>query len=336
MKKLVLATAVAALSVSAAQAAPTVYGKAFLTLDTTDGETTTTTNNNSVKVESSDTKLNSNSSRIGFKGSEALTANTDVVYKLEYGVKVDDGVKVVDGTTTNANFSSRDTYLGLSNKQLGTVLAGRLTTIDDYVDFADVLEGSNVAGDVAPTFNEPRANNALAYVSPSNNGLTFLGMYAFDSDTDSNSLDDKDQYGVAAKYSSGPVNLGASYIAHGDNNHARVSGNYTLNDALTLGALYQISEFEAANSEKENSVIVSAELATATPWSYYAQVNMVDNVAGADDAEAMGVGIGSKYAFSKSATGHIYGGYANNEITADNVKTESDSFGIGAGLEYKF
>ena len=33
MKKLLLATAVAALSVSAAHAAPTVYGKAFLTAD---------------------------------------------------------------------------------------------------------------------------------------------------------------------------------------------------------------------------------------------------------------------------------------------------------------
>ena len=33
MKKLLLATAIAALSVSAANAAPTVYGKAFVTMD---------------------------------------------------------------------------------------------------------------------------------------------------------------------------------------------------------------------------------------------------------------------------------------------------------------
>ena len=33
MKKLLLATAIAALSVSAAQAAPTIYGKAFVTMD---------------------------------------------------------------------------------------------------------------------------------------------------------------------------------------------------------------------------------------------------------------------------------------------------------------
>lgn len=40
MKKLALATAVAALSVSAAQATPTVYGKAFLTIDANNTDTT--------------------------------------------------------------------------------------------------------------------------------------------------------------------------------------------------------------------------------------------------------------------------------------------------------
>ena len=40
MKKLLLATAVAALSVSAAHAAPTVYGKILLTTDYVDGNLT--------------------------------------------------------------------------------------------------------------------------------------------------------------------------------------------------------------------------------------------------------------------------------------------------------
>ena len=39
-EKLALATAVAALSVSAAQATPTVYGKAFLTIDANNTDTT--------------------------------------------------------------------------------------------------------------------------------------------------------------------------------------------------------------------------------------------------------------------------------------------------------
>lgn len=341
MKKLLLASAVAALSVTAAQAAPTIYGKAFLTVDfnSVDAEDA---NGNEV---SSDSKsaLNSNSSRIGFKGSEALTANTDLLYQLEYGVDVD------SDKNGKGQFYSRDTYMGLSNAQYGTLLAGKLTTIDDMVDYADVLEGSNIAGNVGPTFNEPRANNAFAYVSPNYNGMTLMAMYGFDSDQDSGSLDNEDQYGIGAKYSTGPMNVGATYIGHGDDNHIRVSGNYTVNPAITVGALYQISEFGTdgklspfdnedgpVGDKKENSLIVSAEMKTATPWTAYAQVNMVDNVKGIDNNEAMGVGVGGKYAFNKATTGHIYGGYLNKEEGEGSSKVETDGFGIGGGIEYKF
>ena len=112
MKKLLLASAIAALSITAAHAAPTVYGKAYLTLDVKDG-------NDAAKAASTETrtKLNSNASRIGVKGSEALTANTDVVYQLEYRLEVD--------TNSKASFTARDTYLGLANKKLGTLIAGR-------------------------------------------------------------------------------------------------------------------------------------------------------------------------------------------------------------------
>mgnify|MGYP000541265590 FL=1 len=169
MKKLLLATAVAALSVSAAQAAPQVYGKAFLTVDYQDmdyaQEDLVQTGEGG-----SDTSLNSTGSRVGLKGGEALTANTDLVYQLEYGVSVDDN---------DDQFTARDTYLGLSNKQYGTALAGRLTTIDDMINYANVTAGGVLGGDdVLASVTAPRVNNAFAYVSPSYNGLNFLGMYA--------------------------------------------------------------------------------------------------------------------------------------------------------------
>ena len=85
-----------------AQAAPTVYGKAYVTVDYVDEESET--------VDNDEIQLNSNSSRIGFKGSEPITDNTDVIYKLEYGIDVDEN--------KGKNFKSRDTYLGLANKAL--------------------------------------------------------------------------------------------------------------------------------------------------------------------------------------------------------------------------
>ena len=54
LKKLLLATAIAALSVSAANAAPTVYGKAFLTLDyvSTDYDAANKTDEDTFKLNS--------------------------------------------------------------------------------------------------------------------------------------------------------------------------------------------------------------------------------------------------------------------------------------------
>lgn len=354
MKKLLLASAVAALSVSAAHAAPTVYGKAFLTVDASNTETTYKSGIVQTKEDTNESGLNSNSSRIGLRGSEALTADIDVVYKLEYGVAIDNGEE------NQRQFTSRDTYLGLAHKEYGTLLAGRLTAISDNVDFASVLEGSNVA-DIGPTFGAPRANNAFAYVSPERNGAQFLAMYAFDADTDRGGIARDDQFGVGATYSTGPINAGATYIHYGDDNHIRLSGNYAVSPALTVGALYQISKFGVAaknqkasplldgnvGDKKENTLIVSGEMKTATPWTAYGQVALVKNHAGFDGEKRMGVGVGGKYAFNKATTGHIYTGYINedgrrykgrNRLLENTVydSSKNTGFGVGAGLEYRF
>ena len=362
MKKLLLASAVAALSITAAQAAPTVYGKAFLTLDLNDGDTdytnvvTTTVNGTSTvavatvngsRSEEGRSKLNSNTSRIGLKGSEALTQNTDLVYQLEYGVDVDANDNGKD------QFYSRDTYLGLANNQYGTLVAGRLTAIDDYVNYANVTAGGVLGGDnVLASFDGPRANNTFAYFSPERNGLQLMGMYTLDENDDSDSLG-RDAFGVGAKYE--PANaaykVGATYIQAGDALKAiRVSGAYAASPALTLGGLYQNADYDS--DDNENAFTVSANYKVAqTPWTAYGQLDYVDNVEGAKDAEKQRIAIGGKYAFNKATTGHIYGAYMKTEGILDeatsvttnnqtvrtvNTKNEFDGFGIGGGIEYKF
>lgn len=328
MKKLVLATAIAALSITTAQAAPTLYGKAFLTLDV---DTTKVKGGTS---EDGRTKLNSNASRIGIKGSEALTQNTDAIYQLEYGVKVD-----ADGS----NFTSRDTYIGLKNKNYGTLLAGRLTAIDGRVDYANVTNGAVLGGDaVQATFDAPRANNTLAYVSPSYNGATFSAMYTLDENNATDNLG-RDAFGVAAQFEpeAQPFRAGASYIRAGkDNQHIRVSGAYDLTSAATVGALYQNSKYAAG---KENAFTVSGQLKTQTPWTAYAQADFVTDAEGFKDSDKQRLVVGGKYSFTKNATGHIYGAFLNQENALDTVegkrvqtKDEVRGAGIGGGLEYKF
>lgn len=336
MKKLLLASAVAALSITAAQAAPTVYGKAFLTLDVADGD-----DNSAFK--DSRTQLNSNSSRIGLKGSEALTQNTDLVYQLEYRVDID--------SNAARNWESRDTYLGLANKQYGTLVAGRLTAIDDYVNYANVTVGGVVGGDkVLASFDAPRANNSFAYFSPERNGLQFMGMYVLDEDKTklsetlvaaggaaarlANDSLGRDAFGVGAKYepTNAPYKVGASYIQAGDFKAARLSGAYAASPALTLGGLYQNTDYD--NDDNENAFTVSANYKVAqTPWTAYGQLDFVDNLGGAKDAEAQRLAVGGKYAFNKATTGHVYGAYLRSE---DASSEKADAYGIGGGIEYKF
>ncbi|WP_230661452.1 porin [Psychrobacter sp. I-STPA10] len=333
MKKLLLASAVAALSVSAAQAAPTVYGKVFLTVDaqSTDTDTTDKATNTTTSTDSkSRPGLNSNASRIGFKGGEALTANTDLIYQLEYGVDVANG--------GGAQFNSRDTYLGLANAQLGTIMAGRLTAIDGAVDYANVTAGGVLGGDgVQASFDAPRANNAFAYASPDYDGMQVLAMYSLDADKSG-----REFAGIAGKYEPAgqPFKAGASYI-HGASagvgsmkDAIRVSGAYTVSPEITVGALYQVTDYET--DDKENAFTVSGEMATATPWTAYAQGDMVSNVSGAKDADAFRVAVGGKYAFNKATTGHVYGAFGKTEEENIATKTEMTGFGIGGGLEYKF
>lgn len=331
MKKLLLASAVAALSVTAAQAAPTVYGKAFLSVDA---------------VEDARVQLNSNASRIGVKGKEALTANTDVVYQLEYRLEIDAN----NNNGVNRNFESRDTYLGLSNKQYGTLVAGRLTAIDGQVDYANVLAGSPVGGDVVlAAVDAPRANNAFAYFSPSYNGVQVLGMYVLDEDktdtsvalagSDSAAINrtandslGRDAFGVAVKYEpQAAYRVGASYLQSGETKAARISGAYDVTPSLTVGALYQNTDLDTENNENAFTLSASQKVAN-TAWTTYGQLDLVDNVGGEKDEELKRIVVGGKYAFNKATTGHIYGSYAR----AEDATTKGDVHGIGAGLEYKF
>ena len=333
MKKLLLATAIAALSVSAANAAPTVYGKAFLTLDLVEADVDVSAPGFTDEINADErTSLNSNASRIGLKGSEALTANTDLLYQLEYGIDVD------DQDNGRGQFYSRDTYVGLQNAQYGKVIAGRLTAIDDYVNFANVTQGGVLGGDnVLASFDAPRLDNSFAYFSPSYNNMQFMAMYGLDED---NFVDEQNIAGVAGKYAMGPMNAGLSYIqASGDvigdfKKAIRVSGNYAVNPALTVGALYQNTDLNT--DDNENAFTLSGEMKTATPWTAYAQADVVSNVDGDKDGDALRGVVGGKYAINAATTGHVYGAYLNEEYDDGTNKEDYDGFGIGGGIEYKF
>lgn len=343
MKKIALASAIALASITAAHAAPTVYGKVFLTADYTDtnyddnyraSATATSAPNDESTV-----KLNSNASRIGFKGSEELTDTVNLVYQLEYGVSPDDD---------RTQFTSRNTYIGLAHNTLGTLIAGRHDTpfklakgnADVFNANAATLSIDNTGPRGYTNLGENRVNNVVAYKSPTIVGMpvTFtaaVNLSEVDKDTDI-STTEKDEgangYSASLAYDQNGVYLAAGY----DNNMGvedtawRLAGTVDMGkmnmvQGLTLGALYQNADLFNVNDDAKTWLISGKYAIANTPWTAKAQYINTDF--GNNDSSE--VAVGGEYAFNKATTGHIYAG----QISRDNYKDDTI---VGTGIEYKF
>ena len=350
MKKIAIASAIALASITAAHAAPTVYGKVILTGEYTDVDDKTAKND-----DTSSTKLVSNSSRIGFKGEDDLTDTTKLVYQLEYGIDVD------ADTNGKNQFYSRNTFIGLAHNTMGTLLAGRHDTpfkltkgsVDVFNDYDNVALGKLMAG-------EQRVNNVIAYKSPTLVGtpVTFLGAVSLDecSQNDDDKClvtaavpatgttpakpavyrDKKNAYSAMVNYDQNGVYIGLGYdnsVYGNDTSGWRLAGSLDMGkmnmvDGLTLGALYQDYDFNT--DDNEQSWLLSGKYKIgATPWAVKAQYIDTSNQSGLKDRDATEVALGAEYSFNKATKGHLYAA----QIDTDNV---SDRTIVGGGLEYKF
>lgn len=361
MKKIALASAIALASITAAHAAPTVYGKAFLTLDyvNTDYDAANKTDEDTFK-------LNSNASRIGFKGDDDLTDTTKLIYQLEYQINPDDD---------SQQFKSRNTYIGLAHNTMGTLLVGRNDTplklaqnkVDVFNDTLFDMANAGVSG-------ENRANNTLAYQSPVIIGMpvSFMAATALsETDADGDILVSaasgtkpavyrdrkvKDNgYSASLAYDQNGIylagaydkDMGANNVNTGviDNTWRLVAGldmgKMNMVQGLTLGALYQQSQYYDnysivnnnrvnKSSEDEKSWLISGKYKiTDTPWAVKAQYVNTTDEKGVKDNDVNEIAVGGEYAFNKATTGHIYAG----QISRDNNK---DDLIVGTGIEYKF
>lgn len=350
MKKIALASAIALASITAAHAAPTVYGKVLLTGEYTDVDDKTAANK-----DTSTTKLVSNYSRIGFKGEDDLTDTTKLVYQLEYGIDVD------ADTNGKGQFYSRNTFIGLAHNTMGTLLAGRHDTpfklakggVDVFNDYDNVGLGKLMVG-------ETRANNVIAYKSPTLVGtpVTFLGAVSLDecSQNDDDKClvtaavpatgttpakpavyrDKKNAYSAMVNYDQNGVYIGLGYensVYGNDTSGWRLAGSLDMGkmnmvDGLTLGALYQDYDFNT--DDNEQSWLLSGKYKIgATPWAVKAQYIDTSNQSGLKDRDAQEIALGAEYTINKATKGHLYAA----QIDTDNV---SDKTIVGGGLEYKF
>lgn len=357
MKKLLLATAVAALSVSAANAAPTVYGKAFLAMDYVNAEFDGPTGN---MYDEDTVEINSHASRLGFKGSEAMTANTDVIYRLEYGTSIDGD---------NATFTNRDTYLGINNKQFGEFRVGKnqssLARIDNVVvnqGYWDNLGQTENESEVVNALNmadSSRIPSSVIWTAPKYDGLP-LQLSAMYSSDDANGNDNAG-FGVAMMFDQGTgFTAGVAYDKDQNISGDIIRGTATVDlgkyiaAPVTLGALYQVADYDYAGSEKEKGLVVSAQMGLnnfARPAAIYTQYNNTTNLNGFDNADSDQIVVGGKYFYKDNIIAHLYAGVNNADnvgyaysakdpITDEDIVARANGDAqvvvVGTGLEYLF
>lgn len=372
MKKLLLVSAVLALSVPVAQAAPKLYGKAFLTADYVSAKADNINSNyNSKEPNRNLLEVNSHLSQLGFRGSETITANTDVIYQLESGIEI-------DGDDEEITFSSRDTYLGLKNKSYGEFRFGRNTSVLDYVNNVDVSNGywDNLGVSRLEQEDElkglnmldySRQNNSVVWIAPTYNDLELALQYAADEST----IDAKNGYGASLMFDKGTgFTAGIAYSKDMDVDDSITVVDFDGADAveqtltyggdvirgtatidlsqfidypLTLGAMYQQTDYDFTGSDKEKGLMVSGEMDLANfdkPTAVYMQYSQTSNLNGLDDNDSDQIILGGKYNFKENIIAHAYIGQNKadytNPMDPTNTVEDIQVFAVGGGLEYLF
>lgn len=333
MKKTVLSLAVLSASTmmaGAAQAEPTIYGKANISLQQIKEEAGSTVNQDNFE-------LKSNASRIGFKGNVEINDSLKAIYKLEYQTAFD------DGDESGKTFKQRNIFVGLQG-DWGTVMGGMHDSptkmIGKPVDIFSDLTYADIKNVVA---GEERVKNMVMYRSPEMAGFSIDAQFApgEGSGADGATGDDKNRAGVAdsisvaAKYKISDVSLALSADKDVDGmDVVRFVTAYD-HDKFSLSALLQTAEVvDALDNEEQTGVVLAAKFNIAPSWKLKAQAGQSTTEAdGAEDIDVSQLVLGVDYKLAKDTTLFAYG--AQN-TTEQKGTDDLDKTTFGIGLVQKF
>jgi predicted porin len=293
------------LSLSAFAADVDVYGKANISLQSSD------------EGEGSFTEVKSNASRIGLKGTHDLGEGLSVIYKAEFQVDLDGDSAKGDSIT------DRNQYVGLAGG-FGEVLLGKNDTmLKQSQGKVDLF--SDLNGDIKSLWKgENRMADTLSYKSPKFNdfqvGVTYIAEDAVDAE---------DGVSVAVFY--GDAKLKKSTIFASIAVDAEVNG-YDITRAtlqgkvsgVVLGAMLQTQE-KVDGSGEMDGFMVSAKY-KMDKITFKGQYQAADFKDGDDKS---GITLGADYSLAKSTKLYTF-------YTTFDMDNGEDQDYLAAGIEYKF
>ena len=323
-----------------------VYGKANISVNMDKLEGSVDPNN----LDGETTKLNSNASRIGFKGSIDIGEGLKAIYKFEYETMLDDGDK--DGQT----FSQRNIAAGFKGA-FGSIIAGKHDTptklAQGKVDLFNDLPNADIKNVIQ--VGEDRTNNIIIYTSPSINGLKASIAYIPDESKNDNTISTSS----SIEYKLNDLKLTAAYndgtaIKSGIRSLSRYVAEYKSGD-FKFGAIFQsVNTSDKAGVKAENleSNIVSVSYNLNDKIKLKAQIGEADYY---NDFDNLGTPDSGAKEFSQEAFGidyrlnkksKLFAYYSNIETDdAENLdstnavvsaQNDSNNSTIGLGYEIKF
>ena len=253
-KKLMVVAIAAALAPVAAMADDgnvTIYGQMNVSIDSVDSGYDSGSNLGTSGQRT--TQINDNSSRLGFKGTEALGNGLTAVWQIEGSLSADGAASSVSGQTTGgsaysaAAIGGRNTFVGMTGG-FGTAILGRHDTpyklatrgLDVFADnIADNRSIMGQSGNGMTTF-DGRQSNVVAYISPTVSG--FHGAIGYVAGAESALADGQtkgDAWSAVGIYANGPIFASLAYEKH--NVGSLATGTLDPN-AVLGGALKDLSE----------------------------------------------------------------------------------------------
>lgn len=345
MQKKLIALAIAGLASAPvfAQTNVTVYGVVDATV-----ESVKATGGDSIDLDRR-TRVTSNSSLIGFRGTEDLGNGLKALFQIESGFQADGS-----GTSTLA---TRDTFVGL-NGGFGTLQLGKLTTImraaGAKVDFNPAATGIGFQAATYGTIGgiktgiDERINNAVMYTTPNFSGLTAQLAYSAGENRKSPDVNfgegiNSQSYQAAVAYENGPLYVSGSYAFAKDPQlvasivgvpvagvsdklkDGRIAAKYSFPTGTSVSALYDRAKYEASSAGggtdvKRNAWMVGAEQKFGGNQAVYAQYSRSNELDGdlcdfdaCDNTEFSQWTLGYTYALSKRTMVKAYYTRVNND-----------------------
>ncbi|MCB6183733.1 porin [Leeia sp. TBRC 13508] len=352
----------------------TIYGKIRMGVEFLNSDANTTTLNSTSHT--SQTKISSFKSRIGFKGEEDLGNGLKTVWQAEGGINADDASMDTLSSSKKLNgnglLATRDTFVGLSDAKLGTLKLGRITSPYDNVGSkfdgfigSDRINGffeqNNTDPDSSVTngvYNFPinvkqnRKNNAIHYTSPNLNGFSGAVEYYLNENATSTSKAGK---GISTRlsYSGNGLSIdwgfeqnktGAPSVSGSANKETAnlVSIAYDVLPELTLGGqLYKQQNNAASKVENKGYGLFANYKATpqVTLRAFYGQFTAKknDGIEDTNDFKAKRLTLGAHYALSKRTL--VFAEYLNDKINRKAVSASTGNTSartISIGLSHDF